>query len=78
MGMRINGAWKGRPVTTSALTATGPVNLKNGTAFFVPQMPTASLPSAADSEGMLVWDTTQSELTVAIDGTWNALDIRGC
>jgi len=75
MAMRINGAWKGRPVTTSALTATGPVNLKNGTAFFVPQMADESRPSATDNEGMVIFSTTQYLLQVATGGAWEDLAI---
>jgi len=51
------------------------VNLKNGTAFFVPQMADESRPSATDNEGMVIFSTTQYLLQVATGGAWEDLAI---
>ena len=51
------------------------VDLRSAAAFFVPQMAAAALPSAVSVPGMLVWDTTNHALRVAVAGVWETVAV---
>jgi len=49
------------------------INHMQATKFFIPQIATASLPTASGVEGMIVYDTTTNKLVVSNGTAWETI-----
>jgi len=53
--------------------AAAEIDFMMATKFFVPQIATASLPTASGVEGMIVYDTTTNKLVVSNGTAWETI-----